>query len=117
MPWKETCIMEQRVKFVIDYEESEESVSELCRWYGISRKTGHKWLARYRGSGIGGLGDRSRAPHHCPHAMAVVMWLEASDLAPVRRPWRKTLASIALLSGLTYFGVAEIHLKAAVSGR
>ncbi len=83
MPWKETCIMEQRVKFVIDYEESEESVSELCRWYGISRKTGHKWLARYRGSGIDGLGDRSRAPHHCPHAMAVV--IEDAVLAVKRR--------------------------------
>ena len=46
MPWKETCILEQRVKFVIDCEESEESVSELCRWYGISRKTGSNWLRR-----------------------------------------------------------------------
>jgi len=43
------------------------SVSELCRLYNISRKTGYKWIDRYLEEGATGLADRSRLPHHCPH--------------------------------------------------
>ncbi len=74
MSWKETCIMEERMKFVIDSEAGDVSFAELCRWYGISRRVGYKWLERYRCEGIEGLEDRSRAPHHCPHSM--VAWVE-----------------------------------------
>jgi hypothetical protein len=35
--------------------------------YGISRKTGYKWLERFEEDGKQGLSDRSRAPKHCPH--------------------------------------------------
>jgi transposase InsO family protein len=40
--------------------------SQLCRRFGISRKTGYKWRRRYRESGAGGLADRSRRPEHSP---------------------------------------------------
>ncbi len=43
---------------------------ELCRTYGVSRKTGYKWLERYRQEGPGGLCDRSRAPHNHPDAVS-----------------------------------------------
>jgi transposase InsO family protein len=39
------------------------SVSELCRRYRISRKTGYKWLRRFQTAGPDGLADRSRRPH------------------------------------------------------
>ncbi len=42
-------------------------MSELCARYGISRRIGYKWLARYEAEGRPGLQDRSRAPHECPH--------------------------------------------------
>jgi putative transposase len=42
-------------------------LTELCARYGISRKTGYKWLARFEAEGRAGLRDRSRAPRHCPH--------------------------------------------------
>lgn len=42
------------------------NVRALCRAYGISPKTGYKWLARYRQDGVAGLADRSRRPHHHP---------------------------------------------------
>jgi transposase len=42
-------------------------MSELCARYGVSRRIGYKWLARYDAEGRRGLADRSRAPHHCPH--------------------------------------------------
>ena len=63
MVWKETCVMDERMCFVAACLEGSESISELCRHFGISRKTGHKWLARYRSQGVAGLVDRSRAPH------------------------------------------------------
>jgi hypothetical protein len=36
----------------------------------VSRKTGYKWVARFEGEGVAGLGERSRAPHHCPHPIS-----------------------------------------------
>src|SRR5829696_1650395 len=70
MPWLETAPMEQRTRFVEDVRRGHLSVTQLCARYGISRKTGYKWLARYAEGGRRGLGDRSRAPHHCPHRIA-----------------------------------------------
>lgn len=42
------------------------NISELCRQFEISRKTGYKWLKRYRAESESGLADRSRRPHHSP---------------------------------------------------
>jgi putative transposase len=42
-------------------------MTELCARFGISRRVGYKWLARYDAEGKAGLHDRSRAPHHRPH--------------------------------------------------
>ncbi len=64
MPWSETRVMDERMGFVTAYLSGEESVASLCRHFGISRKTGHKWINRYRELGPGGLHDRSRAPLH-----------------------------------------------------
>ncbi|MFB3078778.1 MAG: helix-turn-helix domain-containing protein [Lysobacterales bacterium] len=46
---------------------------ELCRRFGISPKTGYKWLHRYQSEGPGGLQERSRCPHHCPQCTDVVI--------------------------------------------
>ena len=67
MPWLETDPMDQRTRFITDHRQDLYAMAELCDRYGISRKTGYKWLARYAEEGRQGLGDRSRAPHHCPH--------------------------------------------------
>ncbi len=66
MPWKETCVMEQRLKFIADYLENTYEMSELCRHYGISRKTGYKWVFRYETNGLEGLKDQSRRPQGHP---------------------------------------------------
>ncbi len=66
MVWKETCVMDERMRFVIAKAEGEESMSALCRHFGISRKTGHKWWNRYTAMGPCGLADRSRAPQSNP---------------------------------------------------
>ena len=67
MPWLETAPMDQRLQFILDDQSGLYERAELCARYGISRKTGYKWLARYVAGGRGGLHDQSRAPHHCPH--------------------------------------------------
>ena len=68
MPWKESsAACEQRV-FIEMWLTGEETVSGLCRLFGISRVTGHKRINRYREYGFAGLGDRSSAPHTHPNA-------------------------------------------------
>lgn len=58
--------MSERKAFVREALTGEVTMSELCRSYGISRKTGYKWLKRYREEGLAGLSERSRRPHHSP---------------------------------------------------
>jgi transposase InsO family protein len=60
--------MEQRLEFVREYSTELFTMTELAAHYGISRKTGYKWLAQYESYGALGLSDRSRRPHHSPHA-------------------------------------------------
>ena len=52
MVWNETCAMEERMRFVTSWLQGEESVAVLCRRYGVSRKTGYKWLSRYGQEGV-----------------------------------------------------------------
>ena len=47
--------MEEKMKFVVEYELGEHSMSELCQRYQISRETGYVWLRRYRQAGLEGL--------------------------------------------------------------
>ena len=68
LPWKETSIETERLQFIERHCAGEETVAELCREFGISRKTGHKLISRYESYGEGGLLDLSRAPHHHPNA-------------------------------------------------
>lgn len=70
MPWKETCAMEERIRFVVHYLEHEYSMSSLCRDFGISRKTGYKMIHRYIEGDFEGLKDIPRTPHHHPCAIS-----------------------------------------------
>jgi len=58
--------MEQRQRFVALIESGHFTISELCQEFGISRKSGHKWLRRYQEDGVQGLENRSRAPRSIP---------------------------------------------------
>ena len=82
MPWTETCVMDERMCFVAACLEGVENMSALCLEFGISRRTGYKWLARYRAEGVVGLADRSRAPHTNPRALAAAV---AEAVVAVRR--------------------------------
>lgn len=70
MPWKQVSPMDERKRFVTECYARHKTMSQLCADYGISRKTGYKWLRRYHEYGEPGLQDRSSAPRNCPHATA-----------------------------------------------
>jgi transposase InsO family protein len=61
MPWRECSVMDERVRFIGRLLDGE-AMSELCREFGISRKTGYKIFNRYRQDGVEALTDRSRRP-------------------------------------------------------
>jgi transposase InsO family protein len=61
MPWKECSVMEERLRFVARLVDGE-GMSEVCREFGISRKTGYKLFNRYKDHGLEALTDRSRRP-------------------------------------------------------
>lgn len=65
MPWKESCRMDERMRFVVRLLDGER-MTDLCHEFGISRKTGYKFLERYRNLGTLGISDQSRAPIHIP---------------------------------------------------
>lgn len=67
MPWSQTSPMDQRVQFIADYLRGMLSMVELCASYGISRKTGYKWIDRYLRDGPEGLEDQSRRPERNPN--------------------------------------------------
>ena len=70
MPWRETCRMDEKLDFVLAWHRGEAPMTALCAAYGISRKTGYRWLGRYFEAGPGGLEERSRAPRRHGRAMA-----------------------------------------------
>ncbi len=65
--------VDKRMRFVTAAEAGEETMVALCRRFGLSRKTGYKWLERYRMDGIEGLSERSRAPREHPQAVSAAI--------------------------------------------
>lgn len=66
MPWKAVTVMSQRKEFVSLASAEDVNISELCRRFDISRKTGYKWFERFRAEGDPGMVDRSRRPKSIP---------------------------------------------------
>lgn len=69
MGWRETCAVDERMRFMVAAEKGEESFAAICRRFEVSRRVGYKWLARFEEEGVGGLFDRSRAPLRHPQAI------------------------------------------------
>jgi transposase InsO family protein len=61
MPWKECSVMDERLRFVARLLDGE-AMTDVCRAFGISRKTGYKIFERYKEHGLEALTDRSRRP-------------------------------------------------------
>lgn len=81
MPWKESSVMDERMRFVIRFQDGE-SMAWLCREFGISRKTGYKIFERYEECGLEGLSDRTRRPFR--YANQLPEQVEAAIIAAKR---------------------------------
>src|ERR1043165_1794067 len=73
MPWRESAAMDQRLQFVTDALSDRFTMTELCARYGVSRRVGYKWVARFQEDGKRGLSDRTRRPHTCPTAIRTAL--------------------------------------------
>jgi transposase InsO family protein len=87
MPWLETAPVNEREHFIVDDRRGLYTRAELCARYGISRKTGYKWLARFAEDGRRGLRDRSHAPHHCPHRIGQALAVLLCDAREAHPDW------------------------------
>jgi putative transposase len=67
MAWKASSVLDEKLRFVFEYERDERTMAELCAGFGICRDTGYVWLRRYRQSGIGGLLELNRAARCHPN--------------------------------------------------
>jgi len=99
MAWTGLSLMEQRLALVRAIDGGLEDVGEACARFGVSRKTGYKWRARYASEGIEGLADRGRAPHRHGRASAAEIVAAIVELKSARPTWgpRKLAARLALL--------------------
>ena len=70
MPWRESSPMSERLAFVQACLDRKKRIVEICSDFGISEKTGHKQLKRFREEGIEGLKDRSHAGLTHPYRIA-----------------------------------------------
>src|SRR5881227_2326286 len=61
MPWKASSVMDERLRFVARLLDGE-TMTDVCREFGVSRKTGYKIFDRYKEHGLAALSDRSRRP-------------------------------------------------------
>jgi len=73
MTWKEVNLMEERVRFVLRASQESATMTDLCREFGVSRKTGYKWLNRFKLHGIPGIKDKSRRPLNSPNRISTVV--------------------------------------------
>ena len=73
MPWQEVSTMSLRKELIMLAHQDGANMSELCRRFGISRKTAYKWWQRYHVAGAQGLHDRSRRPQHSPQRTAAAL--------------------------------------------
>jgi len=80
MPWQERNAVSERLRFMAEVSDGLYSMTELCARYGISRKTGYKWLARG-----GDLQDRSRRPGQHPRAIPAAVIARITALRHTHR--------------------------------
>src|SRR5260370_40378047 len=87
MPWKASGVVEERMRFVMEFQRDEGTMTELCREYGISRPTGYALIERFQREGIAGLQDGSRAPLRHPNQTLAKIEEQILELRRARPRW------------------------------
>jgi transposase InsO family protein len=121
--------MQERLEFVREYQTGLFTMTELAAQYGVSRKTGYKWVERHATGGAEGVADQSRRPHASPQATDAALvdallavrrrhprWGPKKLLAVARRrdpeaawPARSTVAGLLKRRGLVAPGRRPAH--------
>jgi transposase InsO family protein len=87
MSLKEMSSVVRRLEFVKLALKAQESMTQLCRRFGISRKRGYKWRGRFEQEGQRGLRDRSRRPHRSPRRLTAGWIRRIRRLRRRHRSW------------------------------
>jgi putative transposase len=87
MAWKTSSVMEEKLRFVFEYERDEQSMTQLCAQFGIARETGYVWLRRHRQYGLSGLLELNRAPRHHPNQTAEEITQKVLELRQAHMRW------------------------------
>src|SRR6266481_1950682 len=87
MPWKASSVMEEKLRFVFEYERDEQTMTELCQSFGIARETGYVWLRRYRQAGVAGLAERKRAAERHPNQTPAAIEQQVLELRQAHMRW------------------------------
>ena len=87
MPWKDKTTMEQKIEFICEWLSGKYTISELCRFYEISRPTAYLLISRYEKSGIEGLLEKSKAPRNHPNKTKEEVELKILSLKKQHARW------------------------------
>jgi transposase InsO family protein len=79
--------MEEKLRFVFEYDRDEQTMTELCRQFEVSRETGYVWLRRYRQHGLEGLLKLNRAPERHPNQTAAAIEQAVLELREAHMRW------------------------------
>lgn len=116
MPWRETNVLEERKLFITRMLRGEETFTELCEDFGIPRKTGYKWKARFLERGMEGLADLSRRPHKFRQQVPNEVLCEIVRIKKWKEHWgakkiRGYLVEQQILSAVPHARTIERYLK------
>ena len=94
MSWKELSCVVRRLQFVKLALKGQQSMSQLCRRFGMSRKSGYKWKARFAREGPRGLRDRACRPRRSPRQTSSKWLIRIRRMRRRYRSWgRRKLAA------------------------
>ena len=108
MSWGGKSVRDQRVEFVIRASRGE-SLSVLCREYGISRPTGYLWWRRFQQEGVAGIEERSHRPRCCPGQTKTVLEERIEQLRRQRPDWGARKLQVLLAREGIELPVVTIH--------
>ena len=87
MAWENFKVEQQRLSLITAYIKKEVSMTDLCKHYGVSRKTGYKWYNIYLAHGKEGLCDLPKAPNKPHHLYSKDQIETVIDLKLRKRQW------------------------------
>jgi transposase InsO family protein len=79
--------MEEKLRFVFEYQRDEQTMTELCARFGICRDTGYVWLRRFRLHGVKGLVELNRAAERHPNQTTAELERSVLELRQAHMTW------------------------------